>query len=101
MNSVVAFNTPKLMSKKTMVIIPVRINPIIDATKAKTAVFNLFSCIRPMPITNTAKGEQRKNADAKGICKGSGRWNILTPIRTNEDTTSRINPILVITCWLC
>ena len=28
------------------VIIPVRINPIIDATNAKTAILNLFSRIR-------------------------------------------------------
>ena len=73
MNSVVAFNIPMPISKNTMVIIPVKINPIIDATKAKTAVLNLFSCIRPMPIINTDNGEKRKNADAKGICKGSGR----------------------------
>jgi len=73
MNSVVAFNTPKLMSKNTIVIIPIKINPIIDATNAKTAVLNLFSYIRPIPIINTANGEKRKNADAKGMCKGSGR----------------------------
>ena len=29
----------------------------------------------PMPNTNKSMGEQRKNADAKGTCNGSGRLN--------------------------